>query len=92
MSLTLWSTCQPGWEVGVILRNLGTWLLPLLELWVVDNLLPKHIELPHVLYLAVHLVQLATWLGTGGHTETCRYLGTPSSRSYGWLITFSLNM
>ena len=31
----------------------------------VDNLLPEHIELPHVLDLAVHLVQLATWMGRG---------------------------
>ncbi len=27
----------------------------------VDNLLPEHVELPHVLDLAVHLVQLTTW-------------------------------
>ena len=36
----------------------------------VDNLLPDHVELPHVLDLAVHLVQLMTWMGRGGHTET----------------------
>ena len=36
----------------------------------VDNLLPEHVELPHVLDLAVHLVQLTTWMGRGGHTET----------------------
>ena len=28
----------------------------------VDNLLPDHVELPHVLDLAVHLVQLMTWI------------------------------
>ena len=31
-------------------------------LWVVDNLLTEHVELPHVLDLAVHLVQLTTWM------------------------------
>ena len=36
----------------------------------VDNLLPDHVGLPHVLDLAVHLVQLMTWMGRGGHTET----------------------
>ena len=36
----------------------------------VDNLLPEHVELPHILFLAVHLVQLTTWMGWGGHTET----------------------
>ena len=38
--------------------------------WVVGNLLPDHVELPLVLVLAVHLVQLMTWMGRGGHTET----------------------
>ena len=37
---------------------------------VADYLLPEHVELPHVLDLAVHLVQLTTWMGRGGHTET----------------------
>ena len=36
----------------------------------VDNLLPEHVELPRVLDLAVHLVQLMTWMGRGGHSET----------------------
>ena len=58
----------------------------------VDNLLPEHVELPHVLDLAVHLVPLQTWVGRGGHTETFRYLANPNSRSYEWLITFSMNM
>ena len=35
----------------------------------VDNLLPEHVELPHVLDLAVQLVQLTTWMGRGGYTE-----------------------
>ena len=36
----------------------------------VDILLPEHVELPRVLDLAVHLVQLVTWMDRGGHTET----------------------
>ena len=36
----------------------------------VDNLLPDHVGLLHVLDLAVHLVQLMTWMGRGGHYET----------------------
>ena len=35
-----------------------------------DNLPPYHVGLPHVLDIAVHLVQLMTWMGRGGHTET----------------------
>ena len=35
-----------------------------------EDLLPDHVELIHVLDLAVHLVQLMTWMGRGGHTET----------------------
>ena len=53
---------------GVILRPWGTWLLLVLEglgLWVIDNLFPDHVGLPHVLDLAVHLVQLTTWMGRG---------------------------
>ena len=61
-------------------------------LWEVDNLLPEHVELPHVLDLAVHLVQLMTWMGRGGHTEPLRYFDTLGSRSFGWLITFFLIM
>ena len=40
------------------------------KLWVVDNILPEHVEQPHVLDLAVHLVQLTTGMGRGGYTET----------------------
>ena len=32
----------------------------------VDNLLPDHVGLPHFLDLAVHLVQLTTWMGRVG--------------------------
>ena len=34
----------------------------------------------------------STWVGRGGHTETLRYLATPTSKIYGWLITFFLIM
>ena len=43
---------------------------PISKIWVVDNILPEHVELPHVLDLAVHLDQLTTWMGRGGYTET----------------------
>ena len=40
----------------------------------VDNLLPEHVERPHVLDLAVHL---STWMGRGGgHSETFRFRGS----------------
>ena len=38
-----------------------------------DNLLHEHVELPHVLDLAVHLVHLTTWMGRGGHPETSTF-------------------
>ncbi len=53
----------------------------------VDNLLPDHVELPQVLDLAVHLVQLMAWMGRGGHTETFslsapfRWVGGPCDYS-----------
>ena len=37
----------------------------------IENLLPEHAELPHVLDLAVHL---STWTGRGGHSETFKVL------------------
>ena len=54
MSLTLLSTCQPGWVGEVILRPSHSHFY---KFWVVDNLLPEYVELPHT-DLAVHLVQL----------------------------------
>ena len=60
---------------------------PISKLWVVDNILPEHVELPHVLDLAVHLVKLCNT-----NKLTHRYLSTPTPKSYGFLITFSLNM
>ena len=44
----------------------------------IDNILPEHVELPHVLDLAVHL---PTCMGRGGHLKTFRYLATSNSRS-----------
>ena len=41
-----------------------------LEVMRVDNILPEHGELPHLLDLAVHLDQLTTWMGRGGYAET----------------------
>ena len=50
----------------------------------VDNLLPEHVQLPHVLDLAVHLVQLTTWMGRGGHTETFSLEHSFMVKSWGW--------
>ena len=36
----------------------------------VDNLLLDHVGLPHVLDLAVHLVNFFGWIGQGDHSET----------------------
>ena len=44
----------------------GPSLLP----WVVDNLLLDHVELPHVLDLAVHLVNLVSWIVKVDHSKT----------------------
>ena len=40
----------------------------------------------------VTLILLSTWVGRGVHTETLRYLATPTFKSYGRLITFFLIM
>ena len=37
---------------------------------VVDNLIPDHVELTHVLDLAVHLVIIVSWMGKGDHSKT----------------------
>ena len=55
----------------------------------VDNLLPEHVELPHVLDLAVHLVQLTTCMGRGGHTETFSLSALWSHpKSFDWDLDF----
>ena len=50
------------------------------KLWVVDSLIPEHVELPHVLDFAVHLVQLTTWMGiaSGQGGSPLFPLSTPS--------------
>ena len=51
----------------------------------VDNLLPEHVELPHVLGLAVHLVQLNTLMSRGGHTETFSFSELFPQSTPSWL-------
>ena len=41
----------------------------LLKSRVIDKLLLKHVGLPHVLVLAVHLVNFFGWMSQGGHSE-----------------------
>ena len=54
-------------------------------LWVVDNPLSDHVGLPHVLDLAVHLVQLMTWMGRGSQTETFSLLELFPYSALSWL-------
>ena len=51
----------------------------------VDNLLPDLVGLPHILDLAVHLVQLITWIGRRGHTETFSLFGLFTWSTPSWL-------
>ena len=49
----------------------------------IDKLLLKHVGLPHVLVLAVHLVNFFSWVSQGGHSEqllffALYYQSTPS--------------
>ena len=49
----------------------------------IDKLLLKHVGLPHVLVLAVHLVNFFGWMSQGGHSEQLLffalfYQSTPS--------------
>ena len=49
----------------------------------IDKLLLKHVGLPHVLVLAVHLVNFFSWVSQGGHSEQLLffalfYQSTPS--------------
>ena len=43
------------------------------KLWVVDKLLLEHVELPHDLDLAVHLVHLGGYGGSYGDLEILGY-------------------
>ena len=57
-----------------------------------DKLLLKHVGLPHVLVLAVHLVNFFGWMSQGGHSEPLLllalfYQSTPSClKVRGWLV------
>ena len=49
----------------------------------IDKLLLEHVGLPHVLVLAVHLVNFFGWMSQGGHSEQLSlfalfYQSTPS--------------
>ena len=55
-----------GWIKGIIL---GTQLLFFQNLGLIDKLLLEHVGLPHILDLAVHLVNFLGWMSQGGHSE-----------------------
>ena len=65
-SLSTWSIFWAGWVKGIIL---GTWLLSLKKLGLIDKLLLEHVGLPHVLALAVHLVNFFCLMSQGGHSK-----------------------
>ena len=51
-----------------------------------DNVLPKPIELPNVLHIAVHVDHLTTWMCKGGHTKTCSFQNFfPRALLYQWV-------
>ena len=56
----------------------------------IDKLLLEHVGLPHVLVLAVHLVNFFSWVSQGGHSEQLSfsaffYQRTPSClKVIGW--------
>ena len=56
----------------------------------IDKLLLRHVGLPHVLVLAVHLVNFFSWVSQGGHSEQLLffvlfYQSTPSClKVRGW--------
>ena len=54
------------WIKGIIL---GTQLLSFKKIGLIEKLLLKHVGLPHVLDLAVHLVNFLGWMSQGGHSE-----------------------
>ena len=56
----------------------------------IDKLLLEHVGLPHVLVLAVHLVNFFGWMSQGGHSEQlffCTFLPEHSFilKSWGWV-------
>ena len=86
-SLSTWSIFWAGWVKGIIL---GTWLLSFQKLGFFDKLLLKHVGLPHILVVAVHLVHFFGWMSQGGHSEQVLffalfYQSTPSYlKVVGW--------
>ena len=58
----------------------------------IDKLLLEHVGLPHVLDLAVHLVNFFGWMSQGGHSEQLLffalfYQSTPSClKVMGWVV------
>ena len=51
----------------------------LFTVMVIDNLLHCHVELPHVLDLAVHLINFFGWMGQGTLLQSALfYQNTPS--------------
>ena len=58
----------------------------------VDNLLPEHVELLHVLDLAVHLVQLTTWMGRGGHGTYGILVSPQSQLDFGFFTSLGLGL
>ena len=56
----------------------------------IDKLLLEHVGLPHVLDLAVHLVNFFGWMSQGGHSKQLLffalfYQSTPSCLVVGWV-------
>ena len=74
-SLSTWSIFWAGWVKGIIL---GTWLLSFKKLWLIDKLLLEHVELTHVLDLAVHMVNFFGWMSQGGHMFRVRFKSAES--------------
>ena len=64
-----------GWIKGIIL---GTQLLSFQKLGLIDKLLLEHEGLPHILDLAVHLVNSFGWMSQGVHSDPL-FLLAPSS-------------
>ena len=82
ISLSTWSFFWAGLVKGAILS------LFYYEHFLTDKLLHEHVGLPHVLDLAVHLVNFFGWMSQGGHSEQLLffalfYQSTPSCLKVG---------
>ena len=51
----------------------------------IDKLLLKHVGLPHVLVLAVHLVNFLSWVSQGGHSEQLLFFALYYQSTPSWL-------